>query len=174
MQKMYKVFAVLALVVLANLPKTEAFVSPYCSPVSPLSSLSGKEDDVLYRLRGRYHSVKSRSLDMTLVPLSRTKTKIIMPRKVTPDQWRSYWGSVPMESVQRVLESVLFAYGGAWMAWFLSFMAGNFISSIAGSIMIFNWIFNPFISAQRQNYRIWYSSQGRMLYHALFRGRIAR
>lgn len=171
---MCKVFAFVAFVASTSLPNTEAFVFRPLSTTTRLPINCWRNEGTFCSLKEFGQAVTLRSVHMTLVPLSRSKTKIIMPRKVTPDQWRSYWGSVPMESVQRVLESVLFAYGGAWMAWFLSFMAGNFISSIAGSIMIFNWIFNPYISAQRQNYRIWYSSQGHILYHALFRGRIAR
>lgn len=41
------------------------------------------------------------------------------------NQWRSYWGTNKKERVQRVLESVLLAYGGLWLSWFLSFMAGT-------------------------------------------------
>lgn len=113
-------------------------------------------------------------LSMKLVPVSGERMKILFPRSVTPAQWRAYWGTTPLETVQRIMESVLFAYGGAWIAWFLSFMAGDFISSIAGSIMIFNWMVNPYLAARRQNHRIRYSDDNRRLYHALYQGRIMR
>lgn len=40
------------------------------------------------------------------------------------EQWRSYWGINKKERLQKILESVLLAYGGMWLSWFLSFMAG--------------------------------------------------
>lgn len=110
---------------------------------------------------------------MALIPLPRSQMKLLVPRgKVTPAQWCSYWGYTPVDTLQRILESMLFAYGGAWMAWFLSFMAGPFVSSIFGSITIFNWLYLPYISSQRNNNKMWFNSQGKLLHHALFKGSI--
>jgi hypothetical protein len=111
-------------------------------------------------------------LSMSLVPLSKQKTKYLIPRRVTTDQWRSYWGVTPFERMQKILESLLVAYGGAWIAWFLSFMAGNFVSSLVGVFLIFNWMFTPYIHAKQQNYRMWSTKQGKKLYHAYFKGKI--
>ena len=37
--------------------------------------------------------------------------------------------------LQRILESVLLSYGGAWLAWFLTFMTGSVVSSFAGTLI---------------------------------------
>lgn len=117
----------------------------------------------------------SRCLEMKLYPVTRDQSKILISSSVTPAQWKSYWGNSPLERIQRILESVLFAYGGAWLAWFFSFMAGNFVSAIAGAMIIFNWVLNPFLSARRLTYRLRYADgDGKRLHHALFKGRLAK
>lgn len=149
----------------------EAFAPPSCRvDSSNIESLKLK----LHRPFSVVNQCQRDVLSMKLVPVSGERMKILFPRSVTPAQWRAYWGTTPLETVQRIMESVLFAYGGAWIAWFLSFMAGDFISSIAGSIMIFNWMVNPYLAARRQNHRIRYADDNRRLYHALYQGTISR
>lgn len=115
------------------------------------------------------------NLEMKLYPVTRDQSKVLISSAVTPAQWKAYWGNSPLERVQRILESVLFAYGGAWLAWFLSFMAGNFVSAVAGALIIFNWVLNPFLSARRLTYRLRYSEgDEKRLYHALFKGELRR
>ena len=80
---------------------------------------------------------------MTLVPISSTDIRRITSTGVTTEQWKSYWGMNRIDRLQKVMESFLMSYGGAWLAWFLSFMAGNFIAAIVGSLMIFNWMYSP-------------------------------
>jgi hypothetical protein len=86
---------------------------------------------------------------MTLIPLSKKQFASVAPKQVTPDQWVSYWGVNQIERLQRILESVLLAYGGAWLAWFISFMAGGVVSAFVGTGLIFNWMFTPWLSANR-------------------------
>ena len=73
---------------------------------------------------------------------------LLVPKKVKPDQMLSYWGVNKKERLQRVLESLLVSYGGAWMAWFVSFMAGSLVSAVLGSTLIFNWLYSPWLNAR--------------------------
>jgi hypothetical protein len=90
-------------------------------------------------------------INMRLTPLTRSQVKSIFPSTVTNSQWRSYWGVSKKERLQKILESILISYGGGWIAWFLSFMAGSFVSGILGSLMIFNWMYTPWLSANKRN-----------------------
>eukprot|EP00597_Dinobryon_sp_UTEXLB2267_P006343 CAMPEP_0170080012 /NCGR_PEP_ID=MMETSP0019_2-20121128/16248_1 /TAXON_ID=98059 /ORGANISM="Dinobryon sp., Strain UTEXLB2267" /LENGTH=221 /DNA_ID=CAMNT_0010293753 /DNA_START=141 /DNA_END=803 /DNA_ORIENTATION=+ len=86
-------------------------------------------------------------------------------------QWRSYWGTSKKERVQKVLESVLLAYGGMWLSWFLSFMAGSLVAACIGTALIFNWMFGPYLNSARNNETM-YRYKNIPLQHAIYRGRI--
>jgi hypothetical protein len=88
---------------------------------------------------------------MNLRTLSNQEINQILPFKVTNDQWLSFWGVNQNDRLQRILESVLISYGGAWLAWFLSFMAGSFVSGIVGSLLIFNFLYTPWLNAKKYN-----------------------
>ena len=88
---------------------------------------------------------------MSLMPISSDILSKIVPEKVTSEQMKNYWGLDSKDKLQRTLESVVVSYGGAWIAWFVSFMAGNMISSVVGGTLIFNWMYSPFIRARRKN-----------------------
>jgi ABC-type spermidine/putrescine transport system permease subunit II len=98
---------------------------------------------------------------------------VLAPRKVSAQQWGAYWGMTKIERLQKVLESLLVAYGGAWMAWFLSMLAGNVVSSFAGTALIFNWMYSPWLNAKKRNSKIWQSGNQKLCY-ALYAGRITR
>eukprot|EP01039_Chlorochromonas_danica_P006941 gene6941-7681_t len=108
---------------------------------------------------------------MTLLPINQSQLATIAPRTVTPDQWKAYWGGNKIERLQRIMESVLVAYGGAWAAWFLSFMMGSFVSAVLGSALIFNWMLTPYLTSVRSNDNLWYKN-GQLMHHALFKGQI--
>jgi len=114
-----------------------------------------------------------RSLRMELTKISRKDFAKLCPRQVTPTQWASYWGTNQLERMQKVLESALLAYGGLWLSWFFSFMAGNFVSSVMGTLLLFNWMLSPWINSNNNNRSAWYLN-GKPLNHAVFRGRIVR
>ena len=105
-----------------------------------------------------------------MVPLSAKQVRPLVPKTVSVSQWISYWGNNPTERIQKVLESLLIAYGGAWLSWFLSFMSGSLVSAIVGTFLIFNWIYTPWITARRKNSLIW--PRQRTLNYALYTGRI--
>lgn len=109
-------------------------------------------------------------LHMSLTPLSTHQVQRIFPTSVTNEQWLSHWGVNKKERLQRILESVLISYGGGWLAWFLSFLAGGFVSGIVGTLLIFNWIYTPWLNANRRNYA--FRSKG--LYYGLFEAKIKR
>lgn len=109
-------------------------------------------------------------LSMSLTPLSKTQIQRIFPTSVTNEQWLSHWGVNKKERLQRILESVLISYGGGWLAWFLSFLAGGLVSGIVGTLLIFNWIYTPWLMANRRNYA--FRSKG--LYYGLYNARIKR
>lgn len=113
------------------------------------------------------------SLTMRIVPCSNIQMSVIAPRKVSSQQWTSYWGSNKIERVQKILESLLLAYGGAWMAWFLSMLAGTVVSSFTGTALIFNWMYAPWFNAKKRNAKLWKSGDQRLT-HALYVGRIVR
>ena len=72
--------------------------------------------------------------------------------------------------LQKILESILLSYGGAWLAWFLSFMAGGFVAGIVGSLLVFNWMYTPWLSASKRNYAL----RSRGFYYGLFEADIKR
>eukprot|EP01031_Cornospumella_fuschlensis_P044774 gene44774-54757_t len=108
---------------------------------------------------------------MVIVPITKAQLAIIAPKKVTTDQWKAYWGVNQVERLQRTLESLLVAYGGAWAAWFLSFMMGKFVSTFLGCGLIFNWMFTPYVVSSTSNKSLWYKD-GKLMHHALFKGTI--
>eukprot|EP01038_Epipyxis_sp_PR26KG_P008026 gene8026-10875_t len=110
---------------------------------------------------------------MQLRPITRSQFADLSPRRVTTSQWFSYWGTNKLERTQKILESVLLAYGGLWLSWFFSFMAGSFFSSLIGTMLIFNWMFTPWLNSNRNNRNAWYLDH-KPLHHAFFRGRIVR
>lgn len=125
------------------------------------------------RLIGRNHVHISQgvsSLQSTVTVLSKKKMTHLVPPRVTQKQYLAYWGLNSMERLQRVLECVLFAYGGAWFAWFSNFMAGPFVSSIIGCLTICNWMYNPWLYARRRNSKVW--SKVRPMYYAVYSARI--
>ena len=71
-------------------------------------------------------------IKMSLIPINKIQINKILTKQVNTDQWLSYWGNNKIERLQRVLESVLIAYGGAWLSWFFSFMAGGIVSAFLG------------------------------------------
>lgn len=109
---------------------------------------------------------------MLLVPISRKDARFLIPRRVTNEQWFAYWGNTRINLLQKLLESILISYGGAWIAWFLSFMSGSFLSTLVGCYLIFNWLINPYAVSSRTNYLFYYHPNGKPLYHAIFKGRI--
>ena len=115
---------------------------------------------------------KREKMTMRIVPCSKKKMRVLVPRQVTTQQWAAYWGMNQKERLQKILESVLVAYGGAWMAWFLSFMAGSLVSAFAGTGLVFNWMYTPWLSARKRNAKFWPS--GQRLNYALFDGRVKR
>lgn len=116
---------------------------------------------------------KNAVLSMSLLPLSTSDLKKFTPRAPTVEQWKSYWGSSKMDKLQKVLESLLITYGGAWLAWFFSFMAGSLVSSIIGTLLVFNWIYAPWLSSIRMNRCLWTTNSGKPSYHAIFSGTIS-
>lgn len=119
----------------------------------------------------RYPS--GRDITMRMLPLTRPELARLVPHKVTRSQLVSYWGMNSKERLQRVLESLLVSYGGAWIAWFVSFMVGSLTSAVLGSALIFNWMYTPWLSAKRRNALFYPSTQGpRSAYYAIFLGRI--
>mmetsp|Transcript_1993 Transcript_1993/g.4294 ORF Transcript_1993/g.4294 Transcript_1993/m.4294 type:complete len:199 (-) Transcript_1993:69-665(-) len=141
-------------------------ISPlgWAVPVAPLPGLGGP-------LRRSMRGSQRGSMHMTLIPLSKKEFASVVPKQVTPDQWVSYWGVNQIERLQRVLESVLVAYGGAWLAWFIASLAGGVVSAFLGTGLIFNWMFTPWLNANRNNYNL-RVQRGRPLYHGLYIGRI--
>jgi len=113
---------------------------------------------------------KPASISMRMVPLSTRQVRPLVPRSVSPQQWTSYWGVNSTERVQKILEALLVSYGGAWLAWFTSFMAGSLISALVGTALLFNWLYTPWLSARRKNNLIWPRKQS--LRYALYSGRI--
>ena len=111
---------------------------------------------------------------MSLTPISKETFTAVAPSKVTPDQWRAYWGVNKTDRLQRVLESLLTAYGGAWLSWFLAFMTGGAVSTIIGTVLMFNWMYAPWLVSNRNNQLIRETKDGRPLRHAFFRGRIEK
>lgn len=110
-------------------------------------------------------------ISMKIVPISRkAMRKVCPPSKVSIHQYGSYWGTNSMERVQRIFESVIVAYGGAWLAWFSSFMVGSLVSAVIGTALVLNWVYLPWLNARRRNAKMW-PSEGQ-LYYALFSGRI--
>ena len=106
--------------------------------------------DVLRKsnIRGKWH--------MKVVGVSHSRMLQIIPRKVTPEQVAAFWGVNPKERLQRILESLLVSYGGAWAAWFLSFMAGGYVAAFVGTILIFNWMsFFSFIGNVKSRFLFW-------------------
>lgn len=110
------------------------------------------------------------SLKCSVTVLSKKKMASLVPPKVTQKQYLAYWGLNSKERLQRVLECVLFAYGGAWLAWFSNFMAGPFVSSIIGCLTICNWMYNPWLYARRRNSKVW--SKKRPMFYAIYSARI--
>lgn len=76
---------------------------------------------------------KTATIIMSLIPINKVQINKILTKQVNTDQWLSYWGNNKIERLQRVLESVLIAYGGAWLSWFFSFMAGGIVSAFLGN-----------------------------------------
>ena len=66
---------------------------------------------------------------------------------------------------------LLVSYGGLWGAWFLSFMAGNYVAAILGTVLCFNWMYTPWLHAKKRNAKMW-PATGEKIYYALFMGRI--
>ena len=114
------------------------------------------------------------SLTGSIIPISQNKIYDLnlVSREVTAVQWGSYWGANSKERLQRVLESLLVAYGGAWFAWFVSFMAGG-LAPFVGTLLVFNWLYSPWLNAKRRNDKFWSSPEqyGRSKY-ALYSGEI--
>lgn len=94
-------------------------------------------------------------LVMRVVPISRAQMQSIVPRQVTRPQLLAYWGMNPKERLQRILEAVLISYGGTWLAWFVSFMAGSLVSAVLGTGLIFNWLYSPWLNAKTRNARMY-------------------
>lgn len=95
------------------------------------------------------------TLVMRVVPITKSQMLQIVPRKVTRPQLLAYWGLNPKERLQRILESVLISYGGTWLAWFVSFMAGSLVSAFLGTALIFNWLYSPWLNARNRNARMY-------------------
>ena len=67
------------------------------------------------------------NLKMSIYPLSDKQFSKLSPRQVNMAQWYSYWGTNRKARLEKVLESLLIAYGGMWLSWFLSFMTGMYL-----------------------------------------------
>jgi hypothetical protein len=114
---------------------------------------------------------RQRPLDMKLVGISKKRLLSVIPRRVTTEQIKSYWGNNPKVRLQKILESFLVSYGGLWGAWFLSFMAGNYVAAFMGTFLCFNWMYTPWLHAKKRNAKMW-PATGEKIYYALFMGRI--
>lgn len=137
---------------------------PHSEPIRPFTA---------QHVKSSYRVPLRETMRMRIVPCSSLQMSILAPRKVTSQQWGAYWGVNKMERLQKVLESLLVAYGGAWMSWFLSMLAGNVVSSFAGTALIFNWMYSPWLNAKKRNAKVWRAGEQKLNY-ALYMGRIVR
>jgi len=147
-------------------PTNNRGFSAYSSlpPSSPLPTICSR---VINSASRRRHE-----LSMSILPLSRGDLRAMSSRRVTTDQWKAYWGGNKTEKLQKVLESLLISYGGTWMAWFLSFMAGAYVSAFIGTALVFNWMYSPWLYAKKRNAKLWPRNQ--MLSYAVYVGRVSR
>lgn len=111
------------------------------------------------------------SLQAAILPISpsRIYNLKLVHRDVTSTQWMSYWGASSKERSQRIQESLLLAYAGAWFAWFVSFMSGG-LAPFIGTLLIFNWMYSPYINARNRNGKFW--SQSKSKSYAIYTGEI--
>lgn len=144
-----------------------SFMSSFIQHPEPIARLCVRNDLTSTRIGRR------QTLQMRIIPCSALQMSTLAPRKVSAEQWGAYWGVNKMERLQKVLESLLVAYGGAWMSWFLSMLAGNVISSFTGTALIFNWMYSPWLNAKKRNAKVWRAGNQKLSY-ALYIGRIAR
>ena len=160
---------------LCLIPPIHAFRNSRSITTIPLSKLQNRCGNMEFRsLRNGQQHFYQRHLSMSLVPIGPNDLKRMTASSVTPDQWKSYWGLNNADRLQKILESFLVSYGGGWLAWFLSFMAGSFVSSIIGSLLIFNWLYAPIIFASRMNKYFWKTDKGHKTHHGFFCGTITR
>lgn len=113
-----------------------------------------------------------RKLSMRILPISRKQFSKLVPQQPILKQYEAYWGVTKIDKLQRMLESFLLAYGGAWLAWFLSFMVGSFLSAIVGTGLVFNWMYTPWLFAKKMNRSLWSSSQP--FHYSIMTGKISR
>jgi hypothetical protein len=106
---------------------------------------------------------------MKLIRISSSEMKSILPKLVTTDQWKAYWGLNKKETLTKIMETSFLSYGGGWLAWFLSFMAGNFISTIVGIALVFNFLYLPIIDANKRNFNVRSGNN-----FGIFQGRVVR
>ena len=162
-------------------PPLVRFSSVPSSVPSSVSSLGAPPPPPLFHQPNPSFPRRGSSLTMRLVPCSARQASLLAPKRVTTEQWQAYWGLNKMERLQKVLESLLLAYGGAWFSWFLSLVSasvGAVLSSFAGTALVFNWMYAPYLYARSRNAKLWPSSSsssrggGSRLYYALYVGRI--
>ena len=149
-----------------KLQKINLLSSLSAKPVQVHPSFLLSSSSIKYEHRGR--------MEMTLIPIKRSIVSVIVPSRVTSSQWISYWGTTKVERLQKIMESILLSYGGAWLAWFLSFMVGSFISSIVGSCLVFNWMYSPILFASTMNNNFLKSYQGKHYHYSILAGKIIR
>lgn len=139
-------------------------------PVLACACLAARSFRILAPRRASLARLHVGGLSCRITPISRKLARQIVPQKITVAQYSSYWGLNSIERVQKVFESVIVAYGGAWLAWFASFMVGSLISAVFGVGLVFNWIYTPWLNAKKRNSKIWPRST--KLHYALLTGRI--
>lgn len=114
-------------------------------------------------------SQKFGKIEMSLHPMPIREFRVVVPRRITLNQMNAYWGMNKNERLAKFLESLLLSYGGVWISWFLSAMAGNIVSAIIGTMLIFNWMYTPWLYAKR---RVTAFSPKPNTHYALFIGNI--
>ena len=133
------------------------FVPPSCP--APLLSL-GKPRPNIYSSckpigRQRTRRLTSTGLSMALIPIPASSLSTLLVTGLpTSAQYAAYWGRTSRERYQSVAESLNVSFLGVFMAYFVSYILGDFVGILGAFVSAFWILLSPELKAYQRNWEL--------------------
>ena len=112
-----------------------------------------QQQNPLKSQRGTCASTSGTRLNMALVPLSVDDIEeLLVVGSPSGLQYSTYWGRTKRETYKKLLGSAAIGFIGVFFSYFMSFVLGNFVATLLGTLFAFWVILSPDFKARQRNW----------------------
>ena len=106
-------------------------------------------------VKQRARRTSSTGLSMALIPIpASTLSTLLVTGLPTSAQYAAYWGRTSRERYQSVAESLNVSFLGVFMAYFVSYILGDFVGILGAFVSAFWILLSPELKAYQRNWEL--------------------